>query len=138
MKGNASINLTLLSLSMIPFHIYGAIIRLHMTYKYCAAGIRFNLFYEIFDPVIFYDTRNMPSIAIVSNLHAVKDQGQWPVCSAVTALTMYEQLLLREGHAPALYPLSKEIEIPAVKYGWAWIYLSGGQKIQELQKETTQ
>lgn len=58
------------------------------------------------------------SISTVKSLPVVKDQGSLPVCAALVALTMYEQLLLREN-------LRNQLGVKETELGWAWIYLSG-------------
>lgn len=67
--------------------------------------------------------------AIVKNLPAVKDQGELPVCSAVVSLTLYEQLLLREG-LMALPTAQGFLFKSPVELGWAWVYLSGRRLLE--------
>jgi len=64
----------------------------------------------------------MSSIYMVNNLPVVKDQADMPVCAALVALTMYEQLLLREN-------LHKQLGFRGTELGWAWIYLSGRELV---------
>ena len=119
--------------------------RCGMSYSYGAAGLRSGFPFDLFDPKVLGhghcgrhlgtdDNANdgaygIPAVAMVRDLPAVKFQGPWPVCSAVAALTMYEQLLLREGHIPALHPVHADLSFPSVEYGWAWIYHSGRSKM---------
>ena len=72
------------------------------------------------------------TVAMVNDLPAVKDQGSLPVCSAVVAVTMYEQLLLREnlGSAPQLPSLSQPPPRGRRELGWAWVYISGRRLLQ--------
>jgi hypothetical protein len=57
------------------------------------------------------------ALARVESLPAVKNQGSLPVCSAVVALSMYQQLLLLHGYSP------NGSRSAAPELGWAWIYL---------------
>ena len=64
------------------------------------------------------------AISIVMNLPVVKDQGDLPVCPALVALTMYEQLLLREN-------MHSLFGVKGGEMGWAWIYLSGREIVTQ-------
>lgn len=113
-----------------------------MPYTYGAAGLRVGFLLDIFDPhTSVGDVRRQPPVALVRNLPAVKEQGRFPVCSAVTALTMYEQLLLREGHVASgrggRSVAVPDFAFPSVVYGWAWIYHSGRVLMKALQKGST-
>lgn len=111
-----------------------------MSFSYGAAGLRSGFPFDLFDPKVLGGEGHSgaPVVAMVRDLPAVKYQGPWPVCSAVTALTMYEQLLLREGHVPALHPaVSDDLSFAPVKYGWAWIYHSGRSKMEKHRNQET-
>lgn len=78
---------------------------------------------DIFTPDV-RRAKPLREISMIQNLPAVKDQGEMPVCTAVAALTMYEQLLLREN----LHGYSKTHR---GELGWAWIYLGGINMIEQ-------
>ena len=69
-------------------------------------------------------------MAMVRNLPAVKDQGELPVCSAVVSLTLYEQLLLREGLTALPSDRGFTFKAP-VELGWGWLYLSGRRILED-------
>ena len=87
-----------------------------MTRSYGALSLLNNRPLDVFTPRIGVST-DMCSVSMVSNLPVVKDQGDLPVCAAVVALTLYEQLLLREN--------IQSQTVGGTELGWAWIYLSG-------------
>lgn len=67
------------------------------------------------------DDNSGRTVARLANLPGVKDQGTDPVCSAVVATTLYEQLLLRDG-------LHTHSSITRCS-NWAWIFLFGQRLI---------
>lgn len=76
--------------------------------------------------------------ARVINLPMVKDQGDLPVCTAVVAVSLYEQLLLREEEFTTMLDvqdawssgLSRGIAHVAQELGWGWTFLMGEQLLR--------
>ncbi len=98
-----------------------------MERSYGALGLRNSPFLSIFTPIIFPRVPGETPhrmLAVVQDLPRVKDQGDMPVCAAVAALTLYEQLLLREN-------LRRTSSRPAGELGWAWTYLSGRAAMEQ-------
>lgn len=91
-----------------------------MSRSYGSAQLKDPPYLSVFTPEILL-AQERRTKALVKNLPAVKDQGSWPVCSAVVAVTLYEQLLLRESAWPS----------GASEMGWAWTYLEGRRRLLE-------
>ena len=83
-------------------------------FRYGSAQLALNFPGEIFVPNIFREGERRPSMALVENVPDVKDQGEFPACSAVAALSLYESWALRKRDARPNEPLS-----------WAWVYIKG-------------
>lgn len=91
-----------------------------MSRSYGGAHLQTSRQLEVFEPAINGRDADRTQTHVV-NLPGVKDQGSWPVCSAVVAVTLYEQLLLRERNWPW----------HSVEMGWAWTYLMGLRKLSK-------